>query len=121
LLKSGRKISIIRRNSIGSNPVQCALNLAYDLVEGRRMLVDARRLYFLNPAPVQGTINVFGMILARFAFLLWRYLVDRLELPGWIEIIYLLGANPKKIIIGVLLSLSRCSTGYWDPFNLAEV
>jgi hypothetical protein len=56
----------MRRNSIGSDPVQSVLNLAYDLVEGRRILVNARRLYFLNPAPVQGTINVFDTILALF-------------------------------------------------------
>jgi hypothetical protein len=73
---------MIRRNSIGSDPVQSALNLAYDLVEGRRILVDARRLDILNPAPIQGTLNVFDTILAHFAFLLWRYLVDLLELPG---------------------------------------
>jgi hypothetical protein len=85
----------MRRNSIGSDPVQSALNPACDLVEGSRILVDARRLYFLNPAPVQGTINVFGMILARCAFLLWRYLVDHLELPGWIERFYLLVENQR--------------------------
>jgi hypothetical protein len=56
----------MRRNSIVSHPVQGALNLACDLLEGRRILVDARRLYFLNPAPVQGTINVFDTILALF-------------------------------------------------------
>jgi hypothetical protein len=56
----------MRRNSIVSHPVQGALNLAYDLVEGRRILVDARRLYFLIPAPVQGTLNVFGTSLALF-------------------------------------------------------
>jgi hypothetical protein len=64
-------------------------------MEDSRILVDVRRLYFPNPAPVQVTINVFGMILALFAFLLWRYLVDRLELPGWIERIYLLVAKPR--------------------------
>jgi hypothetical protein len=63
-------------------------------MEDRRILVDARRLYFLILAPVQGTLNVFGMILALFAFLLWKFLVDLLELPGWIERIYLLLANP---------------------------
>jgi hypothetical protein len=83
----------MRRNSIVSYPVQSALNLAFDLVEGRRILVDARRLYFLIPSPVQGTLNVFGRILALFAFLLWKYLVDHLELSGWIEIIYLLVAT----------------------------
>jgi hypothetical protein len=85
----------MRRNSIVSHPVQGALNLACDLLEGRRILVDARRLYFLNPEPVEGTLNVFGTSLAHFVFLLWRYLVDRLELPGWIERIYLLVANPR--------------------------
>jgi hypothetical protein len=52
-------------------------------------------LNFLIPAPVQGGLNVFDTILALFAFLLWKYLVDRPELPGWIEIIYLLDANPR--------------------------
>jgi hypothetical protein len=68
----------MRRNPIGSDPVQSALNLACDLVEGSRILVDARRLYFLILAPIQGTLKVVGMSLALFAFLLWKYLVDRL-------------------------------------------
>jgi hypothetical protein len=72
----------MRRNSIVSHPVQGALKRACDLIEDRRILVDARRLYFHIRAPVQGTLNVFGMILAVFAFLLWKYLVDLLELPG---------------------------------------
>jgi hypothetical protein len=84
----------MRRNSIVSHPVQSVLNLICDLVEGRRNLVDARRLYFLTPAPVQGTLIVFGTILAAFAFLLWKYLVDLLELPGWNERIYLVVVNP---------------------------
>jgi hypothetical protein len=54
------------RTSNGSDPVQSVLNLAYDLVEGRRILVDARRLYFLIRALVQGILNVFGTSLALF-------------------------------------------------------
>jgi hypothetical protein len=53
-----------------------------------------KRLYFLFPAQVQGTLNLFDTILALFAVLLWKYLVDLLEFLGWIERIYLLVTNP---------------------------
>jgi hypothetical protein len=72
-------------------------------------------------APVQGTLNVFGTILALFAFLLWKYLVDLLESPGSVKKKKLLVANPRYYIFGVLLSCLSCSTRYWDRFNLAEV
>jgi hypothetical protein len=52
-----------------------------DLVEVRRVLVDALCLHSLIPASVQPTLNVSsGSILRRLTFLLWKHWVDLLEL-----------------------------------------